>query len=112
MMTEPTTDFVEIPNWARLLNGQLSFGGPHPSRRDVLLVEAFVVSLGLILFVASFLVATDTVAGILRAGAAFELVCGYLVSWVVRIKDAYRLWPGSPGAAPERPQTWRSRIAT
>ena len=109
-MNERAANLVEIPRWVKLLNGA-PFGGPRPSRRDILLVEAFVVGLAIGLFVASFFVTTEAVAKILRAGAAFELVVGYLVSWLVRLKDTYQMWPGLPGASPDRPRTWRSKVA-
>jgi len=111
-MTEPAVHLVTVPRWARLLHTWPSFGGPRPSRRDVLLVEAFVVTLAIVLFVASFLVTSEGVAKILRVGAAFELVCGYLVSWFVRVADTYQMWPGSPGAPPPPPaRTWHNRLA-
>ena len=111
-MSEPVVPGVPVPRWAKLLHTWPSFGGPRPSRRDVLLVEAFVVTLAVVLFAASFLVTADAVARILRVGAAFELVCGYLVSLFVRVADTYQMWPGSPGAPPALPpRTWRNRIA-
>lgn len=111
-MTE-TAVHAPVPRWARLLHTWPTFGGPRPSRRDVLWVEAAVISLAIILFAASFLPSTDGVANILRTGAAFELACGYLVSLFVRVADTFQMWPGSPGAPPELPQqrTWRNRIA-
>jgi hypothetical protein len=111
-MTEPAVHIVSVPRWARLLHTWPSFGGPRPSRRDVLWVEALVVALAIILFAASFRVTSDGVAQILRVGAAFELVCGYLVSLFVRVTDTYQMWPGAPGAPPEPPPTtWRNRVA-
>jgi len=112
-MSEPVVPGVPVPRWAKLLHTWPSFGGPRPSRRDVLLVEAFVVTLAVVLFAASFLVTTDGVARILRVGAAFELVCGYFVSWFVRIGDTYQMWPCSPGVASQalRARTWGNRIA-
>ena len=111
-MTEPAVHSVAVPRWARLLHTWPSFGGPRPSRRDVLWVEAVVIGLAIILFAASFLATADGVASILRVGAAFELVCGYLVSLFVRVADTYQMWPGSPGAPPALPpRTWRNGLA-
>ena len=111
-MTEPAVHSVPVPRWARLLYTWPSFGGPRPSRRDVLRVEAAVIGLAIILFAASFLPTADGAASIFRVGAAFELVCGYLVSLFVRVADTYQMWPGSPGAPPDLPpRTWRGRIA-
>lgn len=109
-MNEPAANVVEIPRWVRVVNAW-PFGGPRPSRRDILLIEMALVGLATVLFVVSFLVSAEPVASMLRAGAAFELFCAYLVSWQVRINDTYRMWPGSPNVAPERPRTWRGRIA-
>ena len=111
-MTETADHIVPVPRWARLLHTWPSFGGPRPSRRDVLWVEAAVMTLSIILFAASFLPSAEGTASILRVGAAFELVCGYLVSLFIRVADTYQMWPGSPGAPPESPpRTWRHRIA-
>src|SRR5262245_55083353 len=112
-MTEPAINVVPVPRWARLLHTWPTFGGPRPSRRDVLWVEGAVISLAIILFAASFLPSSDGVTSILRAGAAFELACGYVCSLFIRVADTYQMWPGSPGAPPEqlRPRTWRNRIA-
>ena len=111
-MSEPVVPGVPVPRWAKLLHTWPSFGGPRPSRRDVLWVEAVVIGLAIILFAASFLATADGVASILRVGAAFELVCGYLVSLFVRVADTYQMWPGSPGAPPALPpRTWRNRLA-
>lgn len=113
-VNKSTDEFVEIPRWARLLDGTRWFGGPGLSRRDVHLIEAFCVACAVIVFAGSFLVASDATAKALRSLAFVELVCGYLVSAFVRISDTYKLWPGARGASSERqqlPRTWRSRTA-
>lgn len=38
-----------------------------------------------------------------RVGAAFHLVCGYLMSVSIRIVDTYKLWPATETSAWE----WR-----
>jgi len=66
------------------------------------------------LFVASFLVSSEGVAKILRAGAAIELVAAYMVSRYIRVSDKYKLWSGANGAVTEPKQsrrTWKSIAA-
>ena len=111
-MNKPTDDFVEIPRWVRLLNDRLWFGGPLLSRREVRLIEAFCIGCAVLVFAASFLVASDVTAKVVRSGAFITLVAGYPVSVFVRIHDRYKLWPGA-GSAPSAPQprTWRSIAA-
>lgn len=111
-MNKPTDDFVEIPRWVRLTNDRLWFGGPRLSRRDVHLIEALCIGCAILVFAASFLVASDMTANVVRAGAVVTLVAGYLVSAFIRIHDRYKLWP-VPGSAPSesRPRTWQSTAA-
>lgn len=111
-MGKPADDFLEIPRWVRLLNDRLWFGGPRLSRREVCLVEALCIACALLVFAASFLVASNATATAMRSGAVVVLVCGYLVSVFIRTLDRYKLWPnsGSASSAP-RPRTWRSVAA-
>lgn len=111
-MNKPTDDFVETPRWVRLLNDRLWFGGPRLSRRDVHLIEALCIACAVIVFAASFLVASDAAAKAVRTGAVVTLVVGYLVSVFVRLHDRYKLWPGLGGATSEpQPRTWKSVAA-
>lgn len=111
-MKTPTDDFVEAPRWIRLLDDSRWFGGPRPSRRDVHVVEVFLMACAVAVFAMSFLVAADATAKILRGVAALELALAYLVSVFVRIADAYKLWPEAGDAGREqRPRTRRGRVA-
>ncbi|SDQ35101.1 helix-turn-helix transcriptional regulator [Pseudoxanthomonas sp. CF125] len=111
-MNKPTDDFVEIPRWVRLMNDRLWFGGPRLSRQDMRLIEALCIGCAVIVFAASFLVASDAAANRIRTGAVIALVAGYLVSAFLRIHDRYKLWPGSGSVPSEpRPRTWRSVAA-
>ena len=114
-MNKSVDDFVEVPRWVRLLSDGLWSKGPSPSRRDAHLTEAFLIGLGVIFLIASFLVRSDVLVNIFRIGAVFEIACGYLVSIVSRVLDAYRVWPSS-GSAPREsdqatPRGWRARVA-
>ena len=76
------------------------------------MVETLCIACAVLVFAASFLVASDVTATVVRSGAVVVLVCGYLVSVFVRIHDRYKLWPGSEGAPCEPlPRTWRSIAA-
>jgi transcriptional regulator with XRE-family HTH domain len=113
-MNKPTDDFVEVPRWVRILDDTRWFGGPGLSRRDAHLLEAIIAGCVVILFVASFLVSSEGVAKILRAGAVIELVAAYMVSRYIRVSDKYRLWSGANGGATEPKQIrriWKSIAA-
>ena len=111
-MNKPADDFVEIPRWARLLNDRLWFGGPRLSRREVRLIEALCIGCAVLVFAASFLVASNATATAVRSGAVVVLVCAYLASVFVRVHDRYKLWPGAGSAASAPlPRTWRSVAA-
>jgi transcriptional regulator with XRE-family HTH domain len=108
---QPTDEFVEIPRWVRLLNDRLWFGGPRPSRRDFLWVEALCLVLAVIALGSSFLVSQSARAAAVRITAIAPIAGCYLVAVVIRMYDRYRLWPGSENAPPETPRTWRSITA-
>jgi transcriptional regulator with XRE-family HTH domain len=110
-MNRSTEDFVEIPRWVRLLDGKRWFGGPGLSRRDVHVIEAFCLACAVIVFAASFMVASNATAKVLRTCAFLALACGYLVSVNIRLGDTYKLWPGTESAASARLRTWRTRTA-
>jgi hypothetical protein len=60
----------------------------------------------------SFLVTADATARAMRIGAVVALVAAYVVTVFVRVIDAYKLWPGSPGApADPSPRGWRKASA-
>jgi transcriptional regulator with XRE-family HTH domain len=110
-MNGSTDDFVEIPRWVRLLDGKRWFGGPGLSRADVHVIEAFCLACAVIVFAASFIVAANASAKVLRTCAFLGLVCAYLVSVNIRLGDTYKLWPGTGGAASASRRTWRTRTA-
>jgi transcriptional regulator with XRE-family HTH domain len=110
-MNKSTEDFVEIPRWVRLLDGKRWFGGPGLSRRDVHVIEAFCLACAVIVFAASFMVASNATAKVLRTCAFLALACGYLVSVNIRLGDTYKLWPATESAASARLRTWRTRTA-
>ncbi|MGH8217030.1 MAG: helix-turn-helix domain-containing protein [Steroidobacteraceae bacterium] len=95
----PTTDdFVEIPRWVRLFRDASRgawMGAPPYSRRQAHVAEAFCIGGGVIFLTASFFVPPTPIGTVLRVGAAFMLVCGYLQSVGTRIFDSYRLWPST-----------------
>ncbi len=93
-----TDDFVEIPRWVRLFRDWSRgawMGAPPYSRRQQHIAEAFCIGGGVIFLIASFFVPPTPMATVLRVGAAFMLVCGYLSSVSARIFDRYRLWPST-----------------
>jgi len=92
-----TADFVEIPRWVRVLNAW-PFEGPRLQRREIHLVEAICIGAAALVFLVSFLLASEATAHAVRAGAAVAFAAGYLASVFIRILDAHRLWPGSSGA--------------
>jgi transcriptional regulator with XRE-family HTH domain len=108
--------FVEIPLWARVLNGSSWYKGPRPSRRDSHLLEIVLLSLAIVCLLTSFLVQSELTTRLLRFAALFEFICCYIVSASIRIIDTYKLWPstdlGTSGSA-ESFQSFlpRSRIA-
>jgi transcriptional regulator with XRE-family HTH domain len=97
-MNQPTDDFVEVPTWVRLFKnagGGRWMGAKPLSRRQAYVEEALCVSGGVVFLVASFLFTSSSTATVLRVGAAFMLVCGYLLSVGIRISDTYKLWPAA-----------------
>lgn len=112
-VNKTSDDYVEMPRWARVLNDTRWFGGPHPSRRDVLLIEAFCIGCAVVLFVASFLVVSAATAKAFRQCGAVELACGYAVSVFIRLGDSYPLWRETGAAASgslRRAPRWRSAV--
>ncbi len=114
-MNKTADDFVEAPRWVRLLNDAPWFRSGTPvSRQTAYCIEAVLLGLALVFFAASFLVTSELMASLLRVGAFFELVCGYLVSVFGRIVERYKLWPSTVGATSNSQQiqrTWRTRTA-
>jgi transcriptional regulator with XRE-family HTH domain len=113
-LDKSSEDFVEIPRWVRLLSDDRWFAHSRLSRRDARVIEGFLVGLAVILFAVSFLARSAAVSKVLCAGAAFELVCAYLVTVSIRIIDKYNLWHGgrNSGGTPQQfHRTWRSRSA-
>jgi transcriptional regulator with XRE-family HTH domain len=99
-LNKSTDEFVEIPRWVRLLNGEGWFNGPSPSRREAHALEALLAGCAILLFTLSLLVTSDLLVTLFRGGALFELVCCYLMSVASRIVDTYKLWPSAEGAPP------------
>lgn len=85
-----TDDFVEIPRWVRVLNAW-PFEGPRLQRREIHRIEASCIAAAALVFLVSFLVASESTAGAVRTGAAVAFAAGYGVSVFVRILDAHRL---------------------
>jgi len=111
-VNQPSDDFVEIPRWLRVLNDTFRFGGMRGGRRDLRVLEGVLVGVGVALLVASFFVASDKAATVLRLGAFVELLCGYWVAVAGRINDRYKLWQAPDGAQPPPlPRTWRRTAA-
>jgi transcriptional regulator with XRE-family HTH domain len=112
-MKQSTDDFVEVPRWVRLLSDGSWLGIPPMSRRQAHVAEALAIGFGIILLMASFFVAWEFMANVLRVGAAFTLVCGYLHSVSIRVIDTYKLWPTTAISWSEwQPvHTFRSRVA-
>jgi len=111
-VNQPSDDFVEIPRWLRILNDTFRFGGMRVGRRDMQVLEGILVGVAVVLLVASFFVASDKAATVLRLGAFVELLCGYWVAVASRINDRYRLWQAPGGAQPPPlPRTWRRTAA-
>jgi transcriptional regulator with XRE-family HTH domain len=92
-----TEEFVEIPRWIRIMNGEGLHKSMKPalSRRDAYLMEAIFLGIGIAFFVASLLIDTERTAQIMRFGAAVVLVACYLMSISSRIVDTYKLWPSA-----------------
>jgi hypothetical protein len=111
-VSQPSDDFLEIPRWLRVLNDTFRFGGMRVGRRDLQVLEGVLVGVAVVLLVASFVVASDKAATVLRLGAFVELLCGYWVTVAVRINDRYKLWQAPEGAQPPPlPRTWRRTAA-
>jgi transcriptional regulator with XRE-family HTH domain len=92
-------DFVEVPRWLRVLNGEGWLKGPFPGRRDIHVLEAALISLAVIHLVASVLATSETAIEMHRGHAFVQLTVCYLMSIWVRALDAKKLWPADDGAA-------------
>ena len=98
-MKTSTQDFVEIPRWARILSGEGWWKRrPLPGRRHMLTAEAFIVGLAAVYFLVSCVVTPEPIVELLRYGALAMLLVAYLQSALIRITDAYGLWPADGGA--------------
>ena len=100
----PTQD---APRWVRWLDDTRWFGNAGPGKREMFWVEVFLVTTAAVLLAASFLVHTQRVAQVLRAGALFQFVVAWLVGVYWRLCDRYDLWPHGP--PPQR--TREQRVA-
>jgi transcriptional regulator with XRE-family HTH domain len=94
-MKQVTDEFIEVPRWARLWTNAHWYNGPRPSRRQALMAEAFCIGGGIVFLIVSFLVPAGFATTLFGVGAAFQFVCGYLMSVSVRISDTYKLWPAT-----------------
>ena len=86
-------EFIEVPRWIRVLNDGSWLGIPSLNRRQLYVAEACAVGLGLALLLASLFATSSFATAILRVGAGFALLCGYVQSIATRAIDAYKLLP-------------------
>jgi transcriptional regulator with XRE-family HTH domain len=105
-MRQSTDEFVEIPRWVRRFNTFWHGGTPRVSRRQAHKMEGICIGAGVLFVVLSFLVTADFMKTILRIGAGFQFVVGYVVSVSIRVIDTYKLWPAA-GMSMKEWWAWR-----